>query len=128
MYKQHIPLANACAAGTEWQSYDIVWTAPRFSADGSLSMPPYLTVLHNGVLIQNHVSLAGETVYEGAPSYRAHGPSPVKLQDHGDGVKFRNIWIRPLPYAEMPPKTMWTYSAREPRWISMRSGARLRPC
>lgn len=96
VYKQLIPLVNACAAGREWQSYDIVWTAPRFNADGTLSAAAHLTVFHNGVLIQNHVKLAGETVYQGAPSYRAHGASPVKLQDHGDGVKFRNIWIRPL--------------------------------
>ncbi|MES2322687.1 MAG: DUF1080 domain-containing protein [Pseudomonadota bacterium] len=96
VYKQLIPLANACASGKEWQSYDVVWTAPRFHADGSLLSAAHVTMLHNGVLIQNHVKLAGETVYEGAPSYRAQGAAPIKLQDHGDGVKFRNIWIRPL--------------------------------
>lgn len=96
VYKQFIPLANACATGREWQSYDVVWTAPRFNADGSVLSAAFLTVLHNGVLVHNHVKLAGETVYEGAPAYRAHGAAPVKLQDHGDGVEFRNIWIRPL--------------------------------
>jgi hypothetical protein len=99
VFKQHIPLANACAAGDQWQSYDIVWTAPRFKPDGALASPAYVTVLHNGVLIQNHVQLGGETVYQGPPGYRAHGPAPLKLQDHGDAVDFRNIWIRPLAAA-----------------------------
>jgi hypothetical protein len=96
VYKQHIPLVNACATGEQWQAYDIIWTAPRFQSGGALASPAYVTVLHNGVLIQNHVKLGGETVYRGAPAYRAHGPAPLKLQDHGDAVSFRNIWIRPL--------------------------------
>lgn len=96
IYKQHIPLVNACAAAGEWQHYDVVWTAPRFGADGALVAPAYVTVLHNGVLVQNHVALQGETVYAGKPFYRAHGPAPIKLQDHGDAVGFRNIWVRPL--------------------------------
>lgn len=96
MYKQHIPLVNACAAPGEWQSYDVIWTAPRFAADGKLLSPAYVTALHNGVLVQNHVALQGETVYVGKPSYRKHGPAPIKLQDHGDAVSFRNIWVRPL--------------------------------
>jgi hypothetical protein len=96
MYKQHIPLVNACAAPTEWQTYDVIWTAPRFGADGKLLSPAYVTALHNGVLVQNHVALKGETVYIGQPAYRAHGPAPIKLQDHGAGVSFRNIWVRPL--------------------------------
>jgi hypothetical protein len=96
IYKQHIPLVNACAAPGEWQSYDVIWTAPRFSADGALMSPAYVTALHNGVLVQNHVALQGETVYAGKPSYRQHGPAPIKLQDHGDAVSFRNIWVRPL--------------------------------
>lgn len=96
IYKQHIPLVNACAAAGEWQTYDVIWTAPRFSADGALISPAYITALHNGVLVQNHVALQGETVYVGMPSYRQHGPAPIKLQDHGDAVSFRNIWVRPL--------------------------------
>lgn len=96
VYKQHIPLVNACAASGEWQSYDIVWQAPRFHPDGTLSAAAHVTVFHNGVLVQNHARLAGETIYDGAPSYRAHGPAALKLQDHGDPVSFRNIWIRPL--------------------------------
>ncbi|WP_026354879.1 3-keto-disaccharide hydrolase [Massilia niastensis] len=96
IYKQHIPLVNACAAAGEWQTYDVIWTAPRFSADGALVSPAYVTALHNGVLVQNHVALRGESVYAGKPSYRRHGPAPIKLQDHGDAVSFRNIWVRPL--------------------------------
>lgn len=96
IYKQHIPLVNACAAPGAWQSYDIVWTAPRFKPDGALLSPAHVTVLHNGVLVQHHVALAGETVYAGNPAYRRHGPAPIRLQDHGDAVSFRNIWVRPL--------------------------------
>ena len=96
MYKQHIPLVNACAAPGEWQAYDVIWTAPRFGADGTLLTPARVTALHNGVLVQHHVALEGETVYAGKPSYRRHGPAPIKLQDHGDAVSFRNIWVRPL--------------------------------
>lgn len=100
VYKQYPPLANAMRPPGEWQSYDIAWTAPSFNADGSLRTPAYLTAYHNGVLIQNNVALQGETVYIGKPPYKAHGPSPIKLQDHGDPsqpISFRNIWIRELP-------------------------------
>ena len=96
IYKQHIPLVNACAPAGEWQRYDVIWTAPRFAADGALLSPAYVTALHNGVLVQHHVALQGETVYAGKPAYRMHGPAPIKLQDHGDAVSFRNIWVRPL--------------------------------
>ena len=96
IYKQHIPLANACAEAGQWQTYDVIWTAPRFGADGSVTSPAYVTALHNGVLVQNHVALQGETVYIGKPFYRKHGAAPIKLQDHGDPVSFRNIWVRPL--------------------------------
>jgi hypothetical protein len=95
IYKQHIPLVNACAAAGKWQTYDVIWTAPRFSADGVLLSPARVTALHNGVLVQNNIALAGESVYVGKPSYRQHGPAPIKLQDHGDPVSFRNIWVRP---------------------------------
>jgi len=99
VYKQYIPLANAMRRPGEWQVYDVVWTAPTFNADGSVKTPAYLTALHNGVLIQNHVALKGETVYIGAPFYKAHGASPIKLQSHGDPsppISFRNIWVREL--------------------------------
>jgi len=96
LYKQHAPLANACAAPGTWQTYDVIWTAPRFGADGALLAPARVTALHNGVLVQHHTALQGETVYAGKPAYRAHGPAAIKLQDHGDAVGFRNIWVRAL--------------------------------
>ena len=97
IYKQHIPLVNAMKPPGEWQSYDIVFTAPRFAPDGALISPAYVTVLHNGVLVQNHVELLGKTVYMGQPSYAEHPTKqPLMLQDHGNPVSFRNIWVRPL--------------------------------
>ncbi|MBL0357445.1 MAG: DUF1080 domain-containing protein [Chitinophagaceae bacterium] len=99
VYKQTIPLANACKKPGEWQTYDIIWTAPRFNEDGSLKTAAYVTVVHNGVLLQNHTEIKGETVWIGKPFYKAHGPSPIKLQAHGDPsepLSFRNIWLRPL--------------------------------
>jgi hypothetical protein len=99
VYKQGIPLANACLPPGEWQTYDIIWTAPVFNADGSVASPARVTAFHNGVLVQNNFSLKGVTRYRGKPYYQAHGPSPIKLQSHGDKsepISFRNIWVRPL--------------------------------
>ena len=97
IYKQHIPLVNAMKPPGEWQTYDIVFTAPRFAPDGALESPAQVTVLHNGVLVQNHVALLGKTVFMGQPSYAAHPPKqPLMLQDHGNPVSFRNIWVRHL--------------------------------
>lgn len=99
VYKQHPPLANASRAPSQWQTYDIVWRAPVFGADGALAKPATVTVIHNGVLVQDNAVLAGETVYIGKPSYKAHGPAPIKLQAHGDPsapISFRNIWVREL--------------------------------
>jgi len=99
IYKQYPPLVNANFPPGVWQSYDVMWTAPRFNEDGSLKTPARVTALFNGVLIQNNVELKGKTVYIGNPSYQAHGPSPIKLQAHGDKSKpisFRNIWVRTL--------------------------------
>ncbi len=96
IYKQHPPLVNATLPERAWQSYDIVFTAPRFAADGSLQSPARVTVLHNGVLIQNAVELAGGTTYIGAPSYRPHGDGAIRLQDHSHEVRYRNIWVRRL--------------------------------
>ena len=97
VYKQYMPLVNATRPPGEWQTYDIVFRAPRFSDDGEVSSPGYLTVLHNGVLVQDHAELQGLTVYIGAPYYEAHSPrEPLVLQDHGNPVSFRNIWIREL--------------------------------
>jgi hypothetical protein len=100
LYKQHPPLVNASRPPGEWQTYDVVWTAPVFAADGKLVSPARVTALHNGVLIQNDAVLAGPTLYIGKPSYTAHGPSPIRLQAHGDPsppISFRNIWLRELP-------------------------------
>ena len=96
IYKQFPPLANVMRPPGEWQTYDVIWTAPRFNSDGTLAKPASATAFHNGVLIQDRVVLAGDTRYIGKPAYQAHGPSPIKLQDHGDPVSFRNIWIREL--------------------------------
>lgn len=99
VYKQHPPLANANRKPGEWQTYDIIWRAPVFGPDGVLTRPASVTVLHNGVLVQDNAVLAGETVYIGKPGYKAHGPSPIKLQAHGDPsapISFRNIWVREL--------------------------------
>jgi hypothetical protein len=95
VYKQHIPLVNACRPPGEWQTYDIIYKAPVFDQD-KLVAPAYVSVLHNGILVQNHVAILGETVYIGTPVYKPHGKGPIKLQDHGDLVSFRNIWLRPL--------------------------------
>jgi hypothetical protein len=101
MYKQAIPLANACRKPGEWQSYDVIWNAPRFKPDGSLQTPAYVTVIFNGVLALNHFELQGETLYIGKPNYHhAFESAPIKLQAHGDAsspISFRNIWIRDIP-------------------------------
>jgi hypothetical protein len=98
IYKQYAPLVNACKAPGEWQVYDIIYTAPRFKEDGTFFTPPYVTVLHNGALVQNHVAVRGPGVYIGIPEYyvNSHGPGPIMLQDHNNPVSFRNIWIREL--------------------------------
>ena len=96
VYKQHIPLVNASRAPGEWQSYDIVFKAPQFGQDGRISSPATMTVFHNGVLVQNHVTLHGPTEYIGEPQYIEHDKAALELQDHGSPVAYRNIWIREL--------------------------------
>jgi hypothetical protein len=96
IYKQFPPLVNATLPAETWNTYDIIFTAPRFNADGTVASPARLTVLHNGVLVQNNTVLKGGTTYIGAPSYQAHGDMPIRLQDHGHLVRFRNIWLRKL--------------------------------
>ena len=99
IYKQHPPLVNANRKPGEWQAYDVIWTAPVFNADGSVKTPAYVTAFHNGVLVQNHFALKGETVYIGKPFYKAYDKAPIKLQSHGDPsepISFRNIWVREL--------------------------------
>jgi len=99
IYKQLIPMVNANFPPGVWQSYDIVWTAPRFNDDGSLKSPARVTAFFNGILVQNNAELKGATLYIGLPSYKKHGAAPIKLQAHGDKSKpisFRNIWVRNL--------------------------------
>jgi len=97
IYKQHIPLVNACRPPGAWQTYDIIWKAPSFNEDGTVKTPATITVLHNGVLVQNNVEIKGTTSYIGIQTYKSHpGRLPVMLQDHGNPVSYRNIWIREL--------------------------------
>lgn len=97
IYKQHIPKVNASRAPGEWQTYDILFAAPQFYADSSLKSAARITVFHNGVLVQNNVEIWGPTEYIGIPKYKMHGTKePLMLQDHGDLLSFRNIWIREL--------------------------------
>ncbi len=96
VYKQAIPLVNACRKPGEWQTYDIIFIAPRFNKEGRVVEPAKITVLHNGILVQNNFSLVGPTEYIGFPVYKEHGKASIKLQDHGCLVKFRNIWVREL--------------------------------
>jgi len=100
LYKQAIPLANPTRKPGEWNVYDVVWTAPVFNDDGSVKTPAYATVFFNGVLVENHFELKGETRYIGAPFYKKFDGAPIKLQAHGDKsepLSFRNIWVRELP-------------------------------
>ena len=99
IYKQTPPMKNAMRPPGEWNVYDVVYTAPRFKKDSTLFSPARVTVLHNGVLIQNNLTITGHTPYIGLPKYSFHGDGPIKLQDHGDPsepISFRNIWIREL--------------------------------
>lgn len=96
VYKQHIPLVNASKGPGEWQTYDIVFQSPVFAEDGTVVRNATVTVFHNGVLIQNHVELSGHTTNVGLPKYEAHGKGAISLQDHGNPMSFRNIWVREL--------------------------------
>ncbi len=96
IYKQHIPLVNASRGPGEWQTYDIIFDAPVFTEGGDLVRPGFMTVIHNGVLIHNHVELRGPTLYIGLPEYEAHADLPIVLQDHGNLVSYRNVWVRKL--------------------------------
>lgn len=96
LYKSKPPLVNASRKPGEWQTYDIVYNAPRFNEQGTIVKPGYVTVLHNGVLVQNHTEILGETSYESPPVLKPHGPAPIRLQYHGNPVRFRNIWLREI--------------------------------
>ena len=97
IYKQHVPLVNASKKPGEWQTYDIIFKAPAFNKNGEVESPAYVTIFHNGVLIQNNSQIQGHIKHIGYPKYESH-PSklPIKLQDHASLVSFRNIWIRKL--------------------------------
>jgi hypothetical protein len=98
VYGQYPPLVNACRPPGEWQTYDIVFRQPRFAQDGSLLQPAFMTVFHNGILVQDHVELTGPTAWKARPPYKAHADRlPISLQDHSNPVRYRNIWIRELP-------------------------------
>lgn len=96
LYKQRQPLVSVVKPAGQWHSYDILYTAPRFNKDGILIKKGMVTVLHNGVVVHYNTQIEGTTEYIGMPKVIAHGPGPIGLQDHGDLVSFKNIWIRPL--------------------------------
>lgn len=101
IYKQRPPLVNASRKPGRWQTYDVVFTAPLFNDDGTVKTPAYITVLHNGVLVQNHLELKGATFFEKAPEYSRHGErEPLQIQYHRNPMRFRNIWIRDLMVKE----------------------------
>jgi Domain of Unknown Function (DUF1080) len=105
IYGQVAPRVNAMRKPGEWNIYDVVYTAPRFNADGTVFTPARVTLFHNGVLAQNNVAISGNTEQLGAPIYERHGPAPIRLQAHGDiskPISFRNIWVRDLE-AVLPP-------------------------
>jgi hypothetical protein len=95
IYKQTPPMVNVMRKPGEWNVYDVIWTSPRFNDDGTLASPAFITALHNGVIIQNHFQLLGDTPFNRPPEYNKHDIKlPIKLQDHGNPVRFRNIWVR----------------------------------
>ena len=95
IYKQTPPMANAMRPPGEWNTYDVFWTRPRFNDDGSLASPAAITAVHNGVLVLNHFELLGDTPYTRPPEYNQHADKlPISIQDHGNPVRFRNIWVR----------------------------------
>lgn len=103
VYNQRPPMVNASRKPGEWQTYDIVFTAPRFDTDGKLTKPAYVTVFHNGVVVQNHTEIEGNTFFDQPAKYTKHGEGPLVLMYHGDKVRFRNIWIREFKELEGKP-------------------------
>lgn len=105
IYGQNPPLVNASRPPDQWQSYDIIFRRPRFDESGKLLEPAIATVFHNGVLVQDHFEMLGPTAWQENPPYEAHADRlPLHLQDHGDPLRFRNIWLRELERYEQPDK------------------------
>lgn len=101
LYKQSPPMVNVCKKPGEWQTYDIIFTSPRFGTDGKLAKPGYVTVIHNGAVVHNHFELQGGTYFDRPASYERHPEKqPIRLQNHGNPVKFRNIWLREIAALE----------------------------
>ena len=96
IYKQYLPLVNACRPPGEWQTYDIIYLAPVFNEDGIKVRSGTLTVIQNGIVVQNNIEIKGTTPYIGLPQNPSHGKGPLRLQDHSNPVSYRNIWIREL--------------------------------
>jgi hypothetical protein len=98
IYGQYPPLVNASRPPGKWQSYDIVFRAPHFTRNGTLLRPATMTVFHNGILVQDHMTLTGPTSHQVRPPYTPHADRlPIELQDHGHKVRYRNLWLRELP-------------------------------
>ena len=116
VYKQTPPLVNAMRPPGEWNTYDILWTSPQFDENDALKSPAYVTVIHNGVVVHNHFELLGTTRWHKPSSYEVHPERlPIKLQDHGNPVRFRNIWIREV-------KSIVGKQVRKPSYIDHDSG------
>ena len=106
IYGQTPPLVNASRKPGEWQVYDIIFNGPRFNADGTVAKPAETTILHNGVVTQNHTILTGDTPHQNVGKYHKHPEKgPIKLQDHNNAMRFRNIWIRELKGIDQPAET-----------------------
>ena len=98
LFGQYPPMVNPCRPNGEWNTFDIVFTAPRFDGDGKLVSPANTTLLFNGVLVLDHAENMGITVFGSRAKYSPHDPTgPIRIQDHGDPLEFANIWVRPLP-------------------------------
>jgi hypothetical protein len=103
IYGQHPPLANACRPPGEWETYDIIFTTPHFDTDGKLTTPAYVTVILNGVVVQNHQAIRGDTNHRTVGKYTSHDATgPIALQYHHNSVSFRNIWVRSVPLDNEP--------------------------
>ena len=102
IYGQYPPLVNPACEPGQWQAYDLIFSAPRFK-NGKLETPAYITVFQNGVVIHNHTAIMGETGHRILPHYEDRGlRGPIRLQEHGDMVRYRNIWVRPVESGDEP--------------------------